>query len=594
MIWRRGLLLLAVVGLVAGGVAYAKRKSLFASWLGSFGKMQIGETYLGLVPGDKPEFFDVSFQESRVEFGPLRLMRTDSAGLYAHRPIEVEHISAEIEPASLFDTTLRVRSVRARGVRLPWVPPERVRWSLPEYPVSMPSRSMSDARGWIEGMVDDSLRSIASESEANIASIDAMEDRYRVLRDRFEELRGSGVGGLGDRQFLQGMSREYHALNQKLAESRIQWREGSKDRQRRWSELQVQLMERLRTKVASEVPEIEVEVRAEAARYSERLQSVVLPFCDAISQWISQEGLSGGRDHHQRWKIGSGVYQGTLISMLDGVTETPFECSFTDRGDGGCRTIWRFEVPDAQGVLTVQAEWAGQGGREVGLETACWSMDCLWQRSAAAVFVSGRESEELEVRSGRTVRVQVTQEVGERHEVGERRIRVSAPWNRGGGIENRLVSTNRSEATNRLVSTNQLVSTGRSEADGGESQVPYGVLEFSSKGRVRGGLVQRDLLVATDSIDVEPRSLFEVENRLESRKRQWVRDEQSRLEYMLSEYLGMGTNREVNRWSAVSASQMERLRGIEQGLACWAESWDSAIALPQYRVGNRLVGHPDR
>jgi hypothetical protein len=156
------------------------------------------------------------------------------------------------------------------------------------------------------------------------------------------------------------------------------------------------------------------------------------------------------------------------------------------------------------------------------------------------------------------------------------------------------VSTNRSEATNRLVSTNQLVSTGRSEADGGESQVPYGVLEFSSKGRVRGGLVQRDLLVATDSIDVEPRSLFEVENRLESRKRQWVRDEQSRLEYMLSEYLGMGTNREVNRWSAVSASQMERLRGIEQGLACWAEAWDSAIALPQYRVGNRLVGHPDR
>lgn len=293
MIWRRGLLLVAVLGLVAGGVTYAKRKSLFASWLNSFGKTQIGDTYLGFVPGEKPELLEVSLQESRVDFGPVRLMRTDVDGLYAHKPIEVEHISAEIEPVSLFDSSLRVRAVRARGVRLPWVPPDRVRWSLPEYPVSMPSRSMSDTRGWVEGMVDDSLRAIASESEACIAAIDTIEERYLGLRDRLEQLRSAG--SLGDRQVLMGMTREYHALNQKLAESRIQWREGAKARQHKWNDLQVQLVERLRTKVSSEVPELDVEVRAEAARYSERLQGVVLPFCNAIAQWVSHTGTNEGK-----------------------------------------------------------------------------------------------------------------------------------------------------------------------------------------------------------------------------------------------------------------------------------------------------------
>ena len=562
MIWRRGLLLVAVLGIVAGGVTYAKRKSLFASWLSSFGKTQFGDTYLGFVPGDKPDSFEVSLQESRVDFGPVRLMRTDEDGLYAHKPIEIEHISAEIDPVSLFDSSLRVRALRARGVRLPWVPPERVRWSLPEYPVSMPSRSMNDTRGWVEGMVDDSLRAIASESEACIAAIDAMEERYLGLRQRLEQLRSTGA--LGDRQVLMGMTREYHALNQKLAESRIQWREGARARQHRWNGLQVQLVERLRTKVAGEVPELDVEVRAEAARYSERLQGVVLPFCSAIAQWISQTGVQGVEDGGKGWQIGQGVYQGTLISMLDGATETPFECSFADRGDGVGRTIWRFELPDAQGVLTVQAEWAVSSSGEGRLRSADWSMDCLWQRSPVAVFVSGRQSEETEVLSGGTVRMQVFQEGG------ECRVRVSAPWNRGIGLENRLVST------------------------GGASQWQGGVLEFDFKGRDGSGLVQKSVLISTESIVVEPRSLFEVENRLESRKRQWIRDEQSRLEFMLLEYLAMGTNREVNRWTAISASQMERLRGLEQGLACWAEAWDSAIALPQYRVGNRLVGHPDR
>lgn len=250
--------------------------------------------------------------------------------------------------------------------------------------------------------------------------------------------------------------------------------------------------------------------------------------------------------------------------MLDGATETPFECSSTDRGDGGLRTIWRFELPEAQGVLTIRAECASQslGGGKVS--TTGWSMDCLWQRSPAAVFVSGRQSEETEVLSGRTVRMQVFQEGG------ECRVRVSAPWNRGVGGENRLVST------------------------GGASQGQGGVLEFECKGRDGGGLVQKAVLISTESIVVEPRSLFEVENRLEARKRQWVRDEQSRLELILSEYLAMGTNREVNRWAIVSASQTERLRGLEQGLACWAEAWDSAITVQQFRVGNRLVGHPDR
>lgn len=562
MIWRRGLLLVAVLGIVAGGVTYAKRKSLFASWLNSFGKTQIGDTYLGFVPGDKPDLFEVSLQESRVDFGPVRLMRTDEDGLYAHKPIEIEHISAEVDPASLFDSSLRVRAVRARGVRLPWLPPERVRWSLPEYPVSIPSRSMNDTRGWVEGMVDDSLRAIASESEACIATIDMIEERYLGLRERLENLRSAGA--LGDRQVLMGMTREYHALNQKLAESRIQWREGARARQHKWNDLQVQLVERLRTKVAGEVPELDVEVRAEAARYSERLQGVVLPFCHAIAQWISQTGGKGGEDGGKGWQIVRGAYQGTLISMLDGVTETPFECSATDRGDGGRRTIWRFELPEAQGVLTIRADWAGQSSGEGQVGSADWSMDCLWQRSPAAVFESGRQSEETEVLSGRTVRMQVFQEGG------ECRLRVSAPWNRGIGGENRLVST------------------------GGASQGQGGVLEFDCKARDGGGLVQKTVLISTESIVVEPRSLFEVENRLDSRKRQWVRDEQSRLELILSEYLAMGTNREVSRWATVSASQTERLRGLEQGLACWAEAWDSAIALPQYRVGNRLVGHPDR
>ena len=173
MNWRRWSVGILILGMLVGLSTYSNRKRLFASWLERFEKVQYGS---------KRDLLAVSFQDSRVEFGPVLVHCKSIEGGSIDVPVEVEHLSATVDPSSLFSDELLVHSLRARGVRLPWLPPERLRWSLPEYPqlpataslqatgqlhtsgqlsgssIGDESRGVADMREWIESRVIDSVQ----------------------------------------------------------------------------------------------------------------------------------------------------------------------------------------------------------------------------------------------------------------------------------------------------------------------------------------------------------------------------------------------------------------------------------------------------
>jgi hypothetical protein len=598
MNWRRWSVGILILGMLVGLSAYANRKRLFVSWLERFEKVQYGS---------KRDLLAFSFQDSRVEFGPVLVHCKSVEGGSIDVPVEVEHLSATVDPRSLFSEELRVYSLRARGVRLPWLPPERLRWALPEYPqlpataavqaatlqlqsaglqtnsrvlgygIGDESRGASDVREWIESRVIDSVQSLDRDSDPYRAAIQEMEDRLRGLETRQQELRQSMPAALCDRQILAPIAREYHAINQKLAETRIAWRDATKIREKKWTLLERQLSERLDEQVARMVPDIEPEVRGQAVSYSQRIQETVMPFCDAIAGWITERPFTGAASDSKRWILERGTFQGTLISIVDGTSEIPFECTYSS--DGSSNTVgseqateqateqasvstWRFELPNSQGILTIKARW------EDG-DFERWKMDCDWKRSAAAVLTT----QSIEGEQGRSISIQVVQDES------DRTLRVSAPWNSAIGSEHRFVSTSEPYAVRGALVFQSRV--------GIQRQSP-------PSDRYPGNRYRGERYIAKESVVVEPKSLFEIEQSVSTKKEQWVRGESTRLQAMLTECLAVQSNREKVKWEAGVLQSFDKMRSIEQQLALWGGNWDQVVGLPQFRVGNKLSGHPDR
>ncbi|MEK0424380.1 MAG: hypothetical protein RJB11_471 [Planctomycetota bacterium] len=574
MNWRRWSVGILILGMLVGLSTYSNRKRLFASWLERFEKVQYGS---------KRDLLAVSFQDSRVEFGPVLVHCKSIEGGSIDVPVEVEHLSATVDPSSLFSDELLVHSLRARGVRLPWLPPERLRWSLPEYPqlpataslqatgqlhtsgqlsgssIGDESRGVVDMREWIESRVIDSVQSLDRDSDPHRAAVQEMEDRLRALDARQQDLRQSMPAALCDRQVLAPITKEYHAINQKLAETRIAWRDATKVREKKWAQLESQLSERLDAQVVRMVPDIEPEVRVQAVSYSQRIEESVMPFCNAIAGWITERPFTGTAADAKRWNLERGTFQGTLISIVDGTSEIPFECTYSSGGsnnttgsDQASVSTWRFELPNAQGILTIKARW-----EDSKLER--WKMDCDWKRSAAAVLTT----QSSEGDQGRSISIQVVQDES------DRTLRVSAPWNSAIRSEHRFVSTS-------------------------EPPSVRGALVFQSRVGVQRQSTPGDRYVAKESVLVEPKSLFEIEQSLGAKKEQWMRGESTRLKAMLIECLAVQSNREKVKWEAGVLQSFDKMRSIEQQLALWRGSWDQIVGLPQFRVGSKFTGHPDR
>ena len=109
-----------------------------------------------------------------------------------------------------------------------------------------------------------------------------------------------------------------------------------------------------------------------------------------------------------------------------------------------------------------------------------------------------------------------------------------------------------------------------------------------------GNRYRRERYIAKESVVVEPKSLFEIEQSVSTKKEQWVRGESTRLQAMLTESLAVQSNREKVKWEAGVLQSFDKMRSIEQQLALWGGNWDQVVGLPQFRVGNKLSGHPDR
>ena len=73
-----------------------------------------------------------------------------------------------------------------------------------------------------------------------------------------------------------------------------------------------------------------------------------------------------------------------------------------------------------------------------------------------------------------------------------------------------------------------------------------------------------------------------------------MRGESTRLKAMLTECLAVQSSREKVKWESGVLQSFDKMRSIEQQLALWRGSWDQIVGLPQFRVGSKFTGHPDR
>ena len=118
-------------------------------------------------------------------------------------------------------------------------------------------------------------------------------------------------------------------------------------------------------------------------------------------------------------------------------------------------------------------------------------------------------------------------------------------------------------------------------------------ISFRQRVRDQDRSKQRSIPVAWESIAVEPRILFELENSLEKSKQRWVSEAQTRWNQIVPTLITTKQEQSTQVWQRLSAQAMDQLISLEAQLNDWQKRWDCSTSLVQYRVGNRLSAHPD-
>ncbi|MFM8571927.1 MAG: hypothetical protein ACKOAU_10050 [Pirellula sp.] len=471
-------------------------------------------------------------------------MQDASIELDDGRSVSIDKVQIGMDMKGLLRGDLVIDSLELQRVRIPMELPASTLPALPTLPDEF--GSVPDVGAWIDPWLEELVAGIDRDADRVLIATQELESRADQLRADLERSITSDPSSLNDRKRAALISREYHQIKQRLAELRIQARSIGKDHLVKWSRIQASMSERFENRMHGMLPDADRQIQQLAKTYSQRVTPTVLTYCDIVAAAMHPRGSLASKSTSSRTTlIRKASLFGELVDSQGSDLKVPFECE-------GCQwawdspmnypttSVWYFDLPADQGRLEIHAESSQQD---------LLQMTCYWYISSA--------DQPFQANPNR-IRIDVQQSDQ------ERLISLSAPWD----PRQKAPATQPLGRTHLTLSFRQTIQK----------------LERTSA---------RTIPVAWESVAVEPRILFELENALEESKQHWVKEVQNRWNQVASERITARQERSAELWQSLSTQTMETLLSLDKRLCDWQQRWDSSTSLEQYRVGNRLTSHPD-
>ena len=309
-------------------------------------------------------------------------------------------------------------------------------------------------------------------------------------------------------------------------------------RSKKWEQLPKRALDRLDRKASSSLPQIDREIEQEATLFAKQLDRMVLPYCNLVAEMMRTAFASDRRTTLVR----RGDISGVVCSDVGSKWEIPFDCQVSQwTWEESARiptiAVWTFH-PNSTAIFQIHVErkFANTPESEEG---SFLHMVCLWNVDASS-----------------------SMEIDEYNR--ERLVRIVAPLS-------------------------------PDEMELPEDRAPLPKLELSYRhlNRMTGPGGQPAIPISFETVAIEPRSLFEIEKTLRDRQQKWLNRVHSEATQVVERLCSTRLASMLDERSHRSASWLEQLSKLDSELMGWQKRWDASEVQPQFRVGNRLAGHPD-
>lgn len=487
-----------------------------------------------------------SFDSQSIE------LHDTSIELIDGKTVWIDRAHAQVDSRTLWQGDLIVDQLNLEGVSIPVEIPPPTQLALPALPDEF--NTMPDLESWIEPWINESISGIDRDADRVLVAIQELQSRADQLRADLDRTLLTNPSDLHDRKHASQMAREYHAIKQRLAELRIQARSNGKDQAKKWSQISESISEKFQTRLLAIAPDANRQIQQTATTYSQHVTPTVLAYCDVVAAAMNPRRRVAGKDSSTRkTTIRRASLDGVLVDSRGSNLRVPFECQSCQWAwDSPTRmpttSIWTFELPDRRGSLEIRAEQRINSQADSSPETLL-HMSCYWYNS--------RGNEPFQAPSNR-IHIEVQQSDY------ERLVRLSAPW-----------SPRLDALTRQPLELSPLA------------------ISFRQDVRTSQRLERRSIPVALESVAIEPRLLFEMENSLEQNKQRWIRETHARWNELVPKWIGTKQEQSKDLWQRISTQCIDDLLNMESQLKDWQELWDCSTSLQQFRVGSKFASHPD-
>lgn len=480
-------------------------------------------------------------------------LQDTSIDLIDGRSVRIGKAHAQIDIGTLWQGDLVVDQLVLEGVSIPASIPNSTPLALPTLPEEL--STTIDVQSWSEPWIQELVSGIDRDADRVLVATRDLTSRASQLQFDLERTLTSNPSELHDRKHAAQMAREYHAIKQKLAELRIQARSNGKDQSKKWSQISESLSEKFQNRLLTTLPDADRQIQLIASTYSQRVTPMVLAYCDIVAAAMNPRGqIKNDNTNDRKTLIRKASLSGVITDKQGANPNVPFECQSCQWAWGSTTklpttSVWTFVLPNRRGRLEIQAEQkASQQGRPT--DQPVLQMSCYWYNA-----------ESLEPFQANPTRIRIDVQQTDY----ERQVSLSAPWDP------------------------------RQDASA-KSQLGLTALSLSFRQNVQRperSQQNRTIPVAWESVAVEPRILFEMENALEQTNQRWIRDAQARWGEIVPQLIADKQEQSRELWQRCSEQTMSDLLNIETQLKDWQERWDCSTSLEQFRVGSRLGSHPD-
>lgn len=533
MKWRRWIIALVCVLALAG--LYSARRPILTSFLSAKFSTRI-----------ESQSLETSFEDTAVALKDAKVKLPNG------RHLTVDQATAKIDTRTLWRGDLVIDQLDLQGVRIPMQIPVSTKLSFPALPDEF--GALPDVQSWLEPWLADCVSRIDRDADRLLATTQELHSRTQQLQSELDRTIASIPSNLHDRKYALAMAREYHAVKQRLAEVRIHVRTIGKDHSKKWSGVAESITEKFQTRLLELAPDADRQIHQLATIYSQRITPTVLAYCDLVAAVTAQGPIAS--EHlkpSSSTLVRKAAFAGELIDLANTPLRVPFECqgcqwSCDSSANLPTTSVWSFALPDGQGSLEIQAERRVKGPLEPSEQNPLY-MNCFWYPE--------KGHQPFQANPNR-VRVEVQQSQYERV------VSVTAPW----------------DSRQQTADAQKLALS------------PLGV-SFRQMVRTQDRAKQRTVPVAWESVAVEPRILFEMENALEERKKHWMSQAQARWSEIAPAMIASKQEESTNLWQSLATKTMEQLKSLDEQLEGWQKRWDSSTSLEQHRVGGKLSSHPD-